>query len=257
MKLQRSTLILLLSALVLGGFVYVYEVEGGSLRQAEKERENRIFAFEENQVQSARVKTTDKTLLFERNSQKPGEKSLAAKWLMTVVEQKQAEPPKATDAANTPEVKPAEAPKEKLAKVPANEAYVAYLLDQMVKAKGDRVPVDPRISYGLDQPQAVIDVTLTNGKTHQLILGKPNFNRRSLYAIADPPNEVKEPLSVVLVSTDFENAVNRPLSEWRQPEEKQPEKSEPKTDKPAAEAPKQEPPKSEKPAAQEGAEKNR
>jgi len=63
-------------------------------------------------------------------------------------------------------------------------------------------------------PQATIEVKLKNQRTHQLILGKPDFNRNFLYT-KDPAAKPAGNVDVLLVSTDFENAVNRQLSEWK------------------------------------------
>jgi Domain of unknown function (DUF4340) len=235
MKLQKSTWILVLSAILFGGIVYIYEFEGRPQREAAKVEEKQLFSFEEKDVQSVTVKTKEQTLLFERNNQPPTNNATQAKWLMTVLQQATATQPTPTPsptitpgaiasptpaATPTPTATPTESPKEtNLTKVPGNEAYVAYLLDQMVKGTSDRVTPDPRIDYGLNQPQATIDVKLNDGKTHQLILGKPNFNKSSLYAIANPPTQGNQSPQVILVSANFENAVNRPLSEWKQPQD--------------------------------------
>jgi uncharacterized protein HemX len=69
MKLQRTTLVLLLLALGLGGFVYLYEVQGASQRQLAKEQKQQIFSFEKEQIQSFSVKTKEQTLFFERGEQ--------------------------------------------------------------------------------------------------------------------------------------------------------------------------------------------
>lgn len=180
MKLQRTTLILILLALGLGSFVYFYEVRGAPTRQEAKVKEQQIFSFEEEQVQSLAVKTKEQTLEFERGSQ-------GIKWQL---------------APN---------------KTPASDASVSYLMNLLVKGKSDRaiqVPVAQLQEYGLDQPQATIEVKLKNQTTHQLILGKPDFNRNFLYAQADPVKPTGN-VNVLLVSTDFENAVNRPLAEWK------------------------------------------
>ena len=229
MKLQKSTWILILGAILLGGIVYVYEIEGRPQREATKALENQLFDFQENDVQSVTLKTQEKTLLFERNSQPPAGNSTQPKWLMTVLEMAKSTPTPtpnqtpvaiATPPSPTPQATPiAPPPETNLTKVPANEAYVVFLLDQMVKGKGDRITIDPRIDYGLNQPQATIDIKLNNGKTHQLILGKPNFNKSSLYALADPTAPANPSPQVILVSNNFENAVNRPLSEWKQPQQ--------------------------------------
>lgn len=184
MKLQRTTLILLLLALGLGGFVYFYEIQGATQRQEAKAQGRQIFSFEEDQVQSFTVKTKEQTLLFERGNQ-----SSKPKWLMKAPSQ-----------------------------TPASDASVSYLMNLLAKGKSDRaiqVPVAQLQEYGLDQPQATIEVKLKNQTTHQLILGKPDFNRNFLYAQADPAVKSARDVSVLLVSTDFENAVNRPLAEWK------------------------------------------
>jgi hypothetical protein len=49
-----------------------------------------------------------------------------------------------------------------------------------------------------------------------LILGKGDFNNQFLYAQADGNKN----MNLLLVSKDFVNAVNRDISEWKQPEEK-------------------------------------
>jgi hypothetical protein len=187
MKLQRTTLILLLLALGLGGFVYFYEIQGATQRQSAKAREQQIFSFEEDQVQSFTVKTKERTLEFERGNQ-----SGQPKWLMKAPSQ-----------------------------IPASDASVSYLMNLLVKGKSDRaiqVPATQLQEYGLEQPQATIEVKLKNQTTHQLILGKPDFNRNFLYAQADPAAKPAGNVDVLLVSTDFENAVNRQLSEWKSQE---------------------------------------
>ncbi len=184
MKLQRTTLILLLLALSLGGFVYFYEVQGASKQQLAKDQKQQIFSFEQEQVQSFTLKTKEQTLLFERedNVSKPI-------WRM-------------------------KAPSNTL----ASDAAVSYLMDLVVKGKSNRtiqVAAAQLQEYGLAQPQAIIEVKLKNQQTHQLILGKPDFNRNFLYAQADPPTKPAGNVDVLLVSPDFENAVERHLSEWK------------------------------------------
>lgn len=187
MKLQRSTLILILLALGLGGFVYFYEIKGAPQREEVKEKKQQIFSFKEDDVQSLTVKTKNQTLNLERNG-----KSDETKWEI-----------------KSPEV------------TPASNAIVGYLMNLLVEGTSDRTistPANQVTEFGLDQPQATIDIKLKNQKTHQLILGKPDFNRRFMYAQADPPAKPDGNVDVLLVSTDFENAVNRELSEWKQPQ---------------------------------------
>lgn len=185
MKLQRTTLVLLLLALSLGGFVYLYEVQGASQRQLAKEQKQQIFSFAKEQVQSFTVKTKGQTLFFERG-----------------------------DKSGTWQIKPSNSL--------ASDASVSYLINLLVKGKINRtiqVPATQLQEYGLNQPQATIEVRLKDQQTHQLILGNPDFNRNFLYAQADSPAKQSGSVDVLLVSPDFENAVNRKLSEWSQSSE--------------------------------------
>ncbi|MHC5769655.1 MAG: DUF4340 domain-containing protein [Nostoc sp.] len=187
MKLPRTTLILILLALGLGGFVYFYEIRGATQRQEIKEQKQKIFSFGEDDVQSLTVKTNKITLNLERNP----ESSSNPKWLI-----------------------------KSPISGPTNDAIVSYLMDLLVKGNSERTLSTPAKQLGefaLDPPQATINITLKNRQTHQLILGKSNFNGRLLYAQADPATKPDGNINVLLVSTDFANAVNRELSEWKQP----------------------------------------
>ncbi|MDZ7953943.1 DUF4340 domain-containing protein [Nostoc sp. DedQUE09] len=187
MKLPRTTLILILLTLGLGSFVYFYEIRGATVREETKEQKQQIFSFAEDDVQSLTVTTKKLTLNLERNP----ESSSKPKWLI----------------------------KSPLSG-PANDAIVSYLTDLLVKGNSDRTLSTPAKELGefaLDPPQATINITLKNRQSHQLLLGKSNFNGRFLYAQADPATKPDGNINVLLVSTDFANAVNRELSEWKQP----------------------------------------
>lgn len=193
MKLQRTTLVLLFTAIALGGLVYFGEIQGENKREAIKTIKQPIFAFREEQIQSLTIYMDEETLEFERVSGK------TIGWQMKT-------------------------PKD----VPASNATISFLLNLLVQGKSDRsFPIKPSqfSDYGLNKPTAVISVKLKNQQTHQLILGKPDFNRSFLYAQADPSVNLPNSWRVLLVPIDFEYAVNRPLSEWQGKLEK-PEKSE-------------------------------
>jgi Domain of unknown function (DUF4340) len=186
MKLPRTTLILILLALGLGSFVYFYEIRGATVREETKEQKQKIFSFGEDDVQSLTVKTKKLTLNLERSPESSNQK-----WLI----------------------------KSPISE-PANDAIVSYLMDLLVKGNSERplsTPAKDLGEFALDQPQATINITLKNRQSHQLILGKPNFNGRFLYAQTDPATKPDGNINVLLVSTDFANAVNRELSEWKQP----------------------------------------
>lgn len=256
MKFQKSTLILMLLALMFGGIVYIWEVEGKPRREAAKLRENRVFGFEEKDVQNLVLKTKEYKLQFDRVKPQAGSNSTAAKWTVKVLENYQPTETKTSDSSaktqdtetKTPEPQPTETPQTRrrsrretelpedlalafwnlmpneksevklLTEMPANEAHIAFLLNELATGKSDRIIADPRIEDGIDKPLAIVDITLNNGKKHQLILGNLNYNNTALYAVADPPTQLTKPLDILLVPIDFQNAVNRPLSEWKQQE---------------------------------------
>ncbi|MTJ51716.1 DUF4340 domain-containing protein [Anabaena sp. UHCC 0253] len=185
MKLPKTTLILILLALGLGSFVYFYEIKGKIQQTEINAQKQKIFDFTAEDVQSLTINIKDTILQLEKRntSEKP-------QW----------------------EIK---SPISTL----ANDAIVSYLMDLLVKGKSERtVSVLPTelSEFGLDKPVATIDVKLKNQQSHQLILGKGDFNNQFLYAQADP----NQNMNLLLVSKDFVNAVNRDISEWQQIEEK-------------------------------------
>jgi hypothetical protein len=185
MKLPKTTLILILLALGLGGFVYFHEIKGKNQQAEIKIQNQKIFTFTADDVQSLTIKIKETTLQLERRntSEKP-------QW----------------------EIK---SPISAL----ANDAIVSYLMDLLVKGKSERTVLisSAELSeFGLDKPVATIDIKLKNQESHQLILGKGDFNNQFLYAQADSNKN----MNLLLVSKDFVNAVNRDISEWKQPAEK-------------------------------------
>jgi hypothetical protein len=185
MKFPKTTLILILLALGLGGFVYFHEIKGKNQQTEIKIQNQKIFAFTADDVQSLTIKIKETTLQLERRntSEKP-------QW----------------------EIK---SPISAL----ANDAIVSYLMDLLVDGKSERTVLisSAELSeFGLDKPVATIDIKLKNQESHQLILGKGDFNNQFLYAQADSNKN----MNLLLVSKDFVNAVNRDISEWKQPAEK-------------------------------------
>ncbi|MGF1478213.1 MAG: DUF4340 domain-containing protein [Cyanophyceae cyanobacterium] len=182
MKLQRSTWFLVAIALVLSATVYVNEIEERPSREATADQ---LFDFEEAEIQGVVVKQPEQTLEFERNDDDA--------WQM-----KQPQDVLASDAA------------------------VSFLLNLLVEGESDRsftIAPDQKQEYGLDTPQAEIQVELEDGQ-HELILGNPSFDNQSVYAQIDSANQDEE-ITVFLVPIDFQYAVERELTEWQQPEDTQ------------------------------------
>lgn len=188
MKIKPSTLALVLVALGLGGIVLLVQQQPAPKsseagEQVVSEEEKPIFEFKEADIQAFTLQTQLRTLKFERDKD--------GKWQMLEPE-----------------------------KITASDPSIAFLLDLVTTGKTQRTitaPASDREQFGLHQPLATIDLTLKDQKTHKLVLGEYDFNRSFLYAQADPPAEATDQLNVLLVSPNFENAVNRPLDEWKQP----------------------------------------
>lgn len=185
MKLQRTTLVLILLALGLGTLVYFYEIRGATQRLEVSESKKQIFNFAADDIQSLTIRKNSDNIVLERsNSPNP------PKWLL-------------------------KAPQTS----PASDASVSYLTDLLIKGQINRV-ISSQTSqlkeFGLDQPQATVEIKLKNQKTHKLILGKHDFTNNFLYAQSDPKIIVDNNTKVLLVSKDFQNAVNRDISEWKQ-----------------------------------------
>lgn len=241
MKFQRSTLILLFSALLLGGFVYIYEIQGAPQREAAKSRQQQIFSFPAADVQSLTLTTKTQTLMFERNNQTP--KTEQSKWLMKVIAVQQetqqktcpANPDETTSTPNNNCATPAPAATkvQENKPIPAQDNYVDYLLNLLTTGKSERKilmsdPAKQRREFGLENPRATVELKLKNQETHRFILGNPDFNNSAYYAQIQSPNKKTENLEVLLVSTDLQNAVDRSLSDWKKEEKEdsqQPDKN--------------------------------
>ncbi len=197
MKFQKLPLILLFSALLLGGFVYSSELRKESQPPAAKTDSKSIFALKEDDIQAFTIQTLKQTLKFEQIPMAipAGQAGLkkTSSWQMIA-------PQKTT----------------------ADEATVAFLLNLIATATSDRslpTPISRKAEFGLEPPFATIEAKTSN-QSHRLILGKPNFNRQFLYALADPVENSTQDLAVLQVSIEFQNALDRPLSDWKQVKEK-------------------------------------
>lgn len=198
MKLKKSTILLLASALVLGTGVFIYEVTIAPQMEVAKLKNKKVFEFEIEQVKALTLETPERKLEFTKVESKS--ESAESQWEMKILE--------ASDKSELNDRKP----------IAANEAYVSFLLSLLANAQSERqIPLNSerKTEYGLDKPQATIDFTLKNDKSYRVILGKRDFSDNFLYAIATVPDNPQSSQSAILLPTNFENGVNRPLSEWK------------------------------------------
>ena len=181
MKLKPSTLFFLLTTLLLGGVVLIAQSQAPSSQQAQQTEPQNLVAFQEKQVKALTLQTQLRSLKFERDKD--------GKWQMLGPD-----------------------------RVLASDSSIAFLLNQIATGKSQRsftAKASDRETYSFHQPLATIEVTLDNQETHKLILGGYDFNRSNIYALLDPATDPKADLKVLLVSPNFENAVSRPLADWK------------------------------------------
>ncbi|WOD41653.1 hypothetical protein [Nodosilinea sp. E11] len=190
MKFQRSTLILVGVAFLLGAGVLIAESQRSQLGSLTGDSTSTapIFTFEETDVASLTVDRGNETLVFERDGD--------GNWQMTAPETALAEP-----------------------------GAVAFLLSRLntdSPLQTVTMTADQATDFGFNAPVGIVTVTLNDGTEHELILGGPDFSGNANYAIIDPepwPPAAETDYSVLVVSRDVANGINRPRAEWLMPVE--------------------------------------
>jgi len=179
MKLQRNTWILVVSALILGGVVYVSEVQWTPKQAVEETKGKRMFDLAEQDIQGIIIQKDGETLEFVRtgNNSQP--------WQMKQPED-----------------------------VPANNATVSFLLNLLVNGKKERsftISPEQKQEYGLQTPLAKVIIKLEH-KTIDLVLGIPTLNNQFIYAFVNPQKDTNE---VSLVPIDLKYAIEKEIEEWK------------------------------------------
>ena len=210
MKIQRNTLILALVAFGLASGIYIQQrlTAPDSAIAVRSEGAKPLFEFDEADVTQFTINRPELSLsLAKRGVESTGD----------AVADLDAE----TAALGQPDWN-LTAPEQ----IPASDGAVAFLLNLL--ATGDRRdgftipndgqpqgPTQQRLGeFGLDQPQAQVDLTLADGTTHQLVIGNSNFDDSGIYAVQDVDPSSQE-IEVFLVNSSLEPALLRPLEEWR------------------------------------------
>ncbi len=180
MKLKKITWILMITALVLSGWVALYELPRPR-QKGNNITEQKIFNIKENQIRKIIINKPDITLEFI-----------------------------ATEDPNNPwsMIKPE--------KTLADDAVISFLTELLVNGSSDRVIAleDASLAeYGLDKPIATITFEATDGKTHKIVLGKSTIGDRFVYAQVFSNTEINN--NIVLVPKNWQYAIDRDLSEWK------------------------------------------
>jgi len=200
--MQKTTLVLILIALGLGGYVYFFEIRFPSQQEAAIESQRNLFSFAEEDVQQLEIeKNSGETLEFVRLE------NTANSWRMKQPES-----------------------------LPAEEGTIVFLLDLLAKESSSKtftVEANQLETYGLNNPLAIINVELKDNTKHQLVLGNSTFNQEQIYAQINPEDGETQEVSILPI--DFQYAVERSLSEWKQSPAAE-EQEMPETDLPSPEA---------------------
>jgi hypothetical protein len=103
-------------------------------------------------------------------------------------------------------------------KTAADEAAIAFLLDQLANGRATRtltVTRTQRAEFGLETAQGTVEITLRDQTKHRLVLGEKTFDGNSVYGLVDPPDPWPDPLTVSVLSGSLVSATNRPIGEWK------------------------------------------
>lgn len=190
MKLKRSTVMLVGVAFLLGAGVLIAESQRSQSPESATETESTapIFTFEEADVATLAVDRGNETLVFEQGDDET--------WQMTAPDQALAEP-----------------------------GAIAFLLSRLntdSPLQTVTMSADQSTDFGFDAPLGIVTATLKDGTEHELILGGPDFSGSANYAVIDPdpwPPAGETEYSVLVVTRDVANGINRPLAEWKMPVE--------------------------------------
>ncbi len=190
MKFQRSTLILVGAAFLLGAGVLIAESQRSQSPTSTTDTASTapVFSFEEADVATLTVDRGNETLVFEQDD--------AGNWQMLEPESALAEP-----------------------------GAIAFLLSRLntdSPLQTVTMQADQATDFGFNAPLGIVTVTLNDGTEHELILGGPDFSGSANYAVIDPdpwPPEEGTEYSVFVVTRDVANGINRPREEWLMPVE--------------------------------------
>lgn len=179
--IQTKTLILVATAAILGGSLYLFQqklpppVSEQAITTAEP-----IFNLQESQITGLVIQYSGQTLKLKRGEE--------GNWQIL-------EPVVATAETGT----------------------VVFLLNLISTAKTEKsltVPLQNAEEFGLAEPVATIEISTTDQGTQWLVLGGFTFDQNQLYAQANPPLIPTDPMTVIVVPLQFLDAINQPLSAW-------------------------------------------
>ncbi len=206
--LNRGTLLLLVSAIALGGSVLLFENRGevsDRLERAEEAQGEPLLPFEESAIAQFTL-------------ERPNEDDLSF-------------------IKDESEIWQMSAPEEKI----AEEGAIAFLLSQLTRPSNRIITMNGNSleDFGLDNPAATIAIE-TKESTYQILVGSADFGGDQRYvqvidvtsepndaisgeSEAEPPTpdeaDTSQEIEIHLVSGGIINAIERPTAEWLVAEE--------------------------------------
>jgi hypothetical protein len=165
--MKRSTLILLLIAVIAGVAAYYFEYKPGKPRDEEPDKSRSAFSFSREEIAGITLVRGSETINFENQN---------GKWVIT----------KPIAAAS-------------------DDSALNSLVGDLVSARIERefAPAGNDLKqYGLAEPAVKLEVKLKNGQTHRVELGSKDPSEASAYARIDGAQNVALVASALLTSSD-------------------------------------------------------
>lgn len=177
MKKFKVTWILGLLLLVLAAYVYWGEIKGSKKREAQKEKEEKVFVFDKGKVESVTLSNLQGKFTAKRSGEK--------EWVL-----------------------------ESPLKVPADKWAWNTIVDSLNDLKFSRViseKSEDLVPYGLKDPKVKVELTLAGEKEKKVLqLGDENPVGDSLFALAGPSQKV------ILVPQTISSSFDKSLKDLRE-----------------------------------------
>jgi hypothetical protein len=165
--MKKSTLILLLLAIIGGVAVYYTEIKPGKPRDEEADTSREAFKLNREDINQIMLTRGGQTVTFENKDNK---------WTIT---------------------QPVNAP--------ADDSTINSIIGDLVSARITRdiqASADNLKNFGLTEPKVKLEVKLKNGQSHKIELGDKDFSGASVYARVDGGQNVALLSGSLLTSTD-------------------------------------------------------
>lgn len=165
--MKKSTLFIVLIALILGGVVYYREVKHASPPEPAEPPAKALYSFDGSDVTSIRIKRGDQTTSLEKRD---------GSWVITQPVETQ-----------------------------ADQSVVGGIATDLASAHASRtLPAAPdrMASYGLASPAVVVEFQQKNGAKHKMQLGAKDFSGSQVYGLVDHLKDVQILPETLLSVTD-------------------------------------------------------